>query len=130
MTPSPIRSERHWTTVVGCADLADASLPTEYSADGTAARVVLQARGESIAIAFECEAWVTVTYADGSAQTTRQRGPPARLLGVRGNQQWMSFDRPALDADRLADVRSIRVEARWLIADIEGLSTHIAGVTP
>jgi len=104
------------------ADLTDASAPTEYATDGHHARIVLDARGESIAIDFECEAWVTVTYADGTSRTVRQRGPPAALVGALNGQQWLSFDRPVLDEQRLADVRAVRVDPRWLIANLAGLA--------
>ncbi len=109
------------------ADLSGAASPTEYATDGNHARIVLDARGESIVIEFECEAWVSVTYADGTSRTVRQNGAPAALVGALDGRQWLSFDRPVLDATRLAEVREVHVDPRWLIADLAGLADGIAG---
>ncbi|HTE05639.1 MAG TPA: hypothetical protein VK824_05535 [Planctomycetota bacterium] len=104
------------------ADLSEHSSPTEYAEDGSHARIVLDAHGESLQIVFECEAWVTVTYADGSTASVRQLHPPAALLGAGQGRQWLAFDRPPVpDESRLPDVRALRVECRWLIADLAGL---------
>jgi hypothetical protein len=104
------------------ADLRGASAPTEYALDGSHARIVLDARGESLAIDFECEAWVTVTYADGSSRTVRQLVPPSALLLAQDGQQWLSFGRAVLDEARLREVRSVHVDPRWLISDLAGLA--------
>jgi hypothetical protein len=104
------------------ADLADASAPAEYAPDGSHARIVLAARGESLAVEFECEAWVTVTYADGTSRAVRQLRAPAALVGAQDGRQWLAFAREPLDPARLADVRSVHVDPRWLISDLAGLA--------
>jgi hypothetical protein len=105
------------------ADLSDHAAPTRYATDGRSATIVLDAHGEQLAIDFQCEAWVTVTFADGSSASVRQGRAPAALLGAGSGRQWLTFDRPPVaDESRLADVRSLHVDGRWLISAISGLA--------
>jgi hypothetical protein len=108
--------------VLAHADLDERVAPAIYEPDGQTAHLALEARGERVEIGFECEAWITVTYADGTTQLGRQRATPAALVGGDASRQWMSFERPPFDPARLADIRSVHVDARWLIADLAGLA--------
>jgi hypothetical protein len=110
------------------ADLEEHVELTTYTPDGLAARVELSSRGEHVAVTFELEAWLTVTWADGAQQSLRQELPLAALLGSQGGRQWLAIQRPELPPERLAEVRALAVESRWKIADISGLAVHpVAG---
>src|SRR5262245_58989347 len=63
------------------ADLRDYEAETSYSADGRGAAVRLEARGETVWLRFEREAWVTIGFADGTSVTRRQIHPMDELLG-------------------------------------------------
>jgi hypothetical protein len=119
-----LRDEPAAAWLLAHADLEDAAAPAVYAPDGRHARIELAARGETVAVDFECEAWVTVTYADGSTHVARQRGAPAALVGTGRGSQWIAFDRPPLDEQRLQEVRAIHVDPRWLIADLAGLAAR------
>jgi hypothetical protein len=105
------------------ADLAEHVSRTEFSGDGLAARVELEAHGERIAVAFELETWLTLRWADGTEQSRRQELPLARLLGSQAGRQWLTIQRPELPPERVGDVRALGVETRWKIADISGLAS-------
>ena len=109
------------------ADLHDHVVGTSLSPDGRFASIVLSAgRGDSLVVAFEREAWVTVTWDDGRRTVARQDSPLAPLVIRRGSAQWLALPRPELtDPDH---IREIRFSSRWLISDIAGLAA--AGAPP
>ena len=104
------------------ADLRDHQSATSYSADGRSASVRLEARGETVFIRFEREAWVTLGHADGTSTTMRQTLPMDELLGSQAGRQWLLIEKPALSRDQLAAVRLVHVDSRWQIADLAGLA--------
>ena len=99
---------------------------TSFTADGRGAALQLQARGETLLIRFEREAWVTLVFADGSTLTARQSQPMDELLQSQAGRQWLWFEKPALTREQLAAVRSVRLESRWEIADLAGLADAAA----
>jgi hypothetical protein len=108
------------------ADLEDQLVEQDFGADGRTAVLRLAARGETVSVIFEEEAWVTVTYADGSRESVRQPSDLSGLLGRQGDRQWAEYRLPSLTAERLGQVRSLFFESRWLIADLAGLADPAA----
>ncbi|MHC5210235.1 MAG: hypothetical protein ACYTG2_05915 [Planctomycetota bacterium] len=104
------------------AALADHLALVEFTPDGLAARLELEALGERVIVRFERETWLTVHWADGSQESLRQPTPLAGLLGSSAGRQWLNIERPDLPPARLGDVRALSVETRWKIADISGVA--------
>jgi hypothetical protein len=111
------------------ADLSDHVTLTQYTPDGLAAFLELEALGERVAVSFELETWLTLTWADGPPETLRQDAPLAKLLGSQLGRQWLTILRPELPPERLADVRALSIETRWKISDISGLVASPASGT-
>jgi len=104
------------------ADLRDYEAETSFSADGRGAAVRLEARGETVWLRFEREAWVTIGFADGTSMTRRQNHPIDELLGSQAGRQFLFIDKPALSREQLEAVRDVHMDSRWKIADLAGLA--------
>lgn len=109
------------------ADLAEHVAATEFDPQGWHAALLLDAGDARLQVAFEREAFVTVTWDDGTRQTVRQRTAPAQLFvrDERSARQWLALERP--DIPEPQHVREVRLELRWLIADLAGLARPAAG---
>lgn len=97
-------------------NLADAVSEEHVSEDGNHAVLILSALNSTIAIRFERETWATLLFADGERSVTNQRRSLEELVVLRGTDQWLTLERPALDPDRLAGLQSVHFDSRWLIA--------------
>lgn len=106
------------------ANLDSHVVATNFTPDGQKASIVLSAGGEdSVLVAFEREAWVTVSWDDGRHEVARQAAPLPSLIqrDQAKRHTWMSLPRPELtDEPHIVD---IRYSARWLISDIAGLAS-------
>ena len=85
---------------------------------------MLSAGGDdSVFVAFQREAWISVSWDDGRHEEARQNGAPLPSLIQRDKSRrtWMSLPRPELtDEPHIVD---IRYSARWLISAIAGLAS-------
>lgn len=104
------------------AELSGHVVAVSEEPGGWRAALLLAAGDAQVQVLFEREAFVSVTWDDGRSQTLRQRIPPAQLFvrDDRSGRQWLALERPDITEPR--HVREVRVELRWLIADIAGLA--------
>jgi hypothetical protein len=112
------------------ADLDDAIVETGFGPDADSAWIVLARGGVRLTVWFQREPYVTVRWADGSSQTLRQKLSFDELLDRRDGITRVGITRPNIPEDRLHELRSILIEARWKISNLAGLGTKTPTAAP
>lgn len=103
-------------------DLPGRVVERSVSEDGAAVDLVFEESGQRFSIRFVVETQVIATTESGEQVPGRLDGPLPFYFGQDRRRQWVNLPAPRLNDEEREGLRSLLLEQRWKIDNIQGLT--------